>query len=239
MGARSCAELFAKGPDDPRKGCPLEREHQEHGFPAGRRREFSARLSCTQAQAVRINSSSCQVYLGIRKGESIPHIGDLVFTSESPVFTSQELTDFRTTSRTFSVYYPETRPGSDRYTVVVSINGRYEDWKGLSDEQYEAAKNRLIEESITALEKYIPGVTSKIDWRKPPRPGPSSAIPPISAEPRFRHQIRRIEGVVKICLTSSPGSTTPARSESSCPAGWEPSTTASSPPIRSTSLSVA
>jgi len=32
------------------------------------------------AQAVRINSSSCQVYLGF-EGESIPHIGDLVFTS--------------------------------------------------------------------------------------------------------------------------------------------------------------
>src|SRR5947199_291843 len=57
------------------------------------------------AQAVRINSSSCQVYLGIRKGESIPHIGDLVFTSENRNFSSAELTDFRTTSRTFSVYY--------------------------------------------------------------------------------------------------------------------------------------
>src|SRR5690606_25819765 len=77
------------------------------------------------AKAVRINSSSCQVYFGIRKGESIPHIGDLVFTSEAPVFSSEELTDFHTTSRTFSVYYPETRPGSDRYTVVVSLNGRY------------------------------------------------------------------------------------------------------------------
>src|SRR6185436_13084510 len=30
------------------------------------------------AKAVRINSSSCQVYFGIRKRESIPHIGDLV-----------------------------------------------------------------------------------------------------------------------------------------------------------------
>ena len=122
------------------------------------------------AEAVRINSSSCQVYLGIRKGESIPHIGDLVFTSENPTFSSRELTDFRTTSRTFSVYYPDTRPGSDRYTVVVSLNGHYADWKQLSDEDYEREKRRLIDESIAALERYIPGVGAKIDWKEAATP---------------------------------------------------------------------
>src|SRR5580692_266931 len=116
------------------------------------------------ARAVRINSSSCQVYLGIRKGESIPHIGDLVFTSQSPRLSSRELTDFHTTSRTFSIYYPETRPGMDRTTIVASINSRYEDWKALSDEAYEREKERLIDESLAALEKYIPGVRAKIDW---------------------------------------------------------------------------
>ncbi|HZZ57733.1 MAG TPA: FAD-dependent oxidoreductase, partial [Opitutaceae bacterium] len=55
-----------------------------------------------EARAVRINSSSCQVYFGIRKGETLPHIGDLVFTSQSPHFDSRELTDLHTTSRTFS-----------------------------------------------------------------------------------------------------------------------------------------
>jgi phytoene dehydrogenase-like protein len=122
------------------------------------------------AQAVRINSSSCQVYLGIRKGESIPHIGDLVFTSANPHFSSEELTDFHTTSRTFSVYYPDTRPGSDRYTVVVSINSRYADWNSLSEQEYEQHKQRLIEESLAALEKYIPGVRAKIDWMEAATP---------------------------------------------------------------------
>lgn len=122
------------------------------------------------AQAVRINSSSCQVYLGIRKGESIPHIGDLVFTSANPHFSSEELTGFHTTSRTFSVYYPDTRPGSDRYTVVVSINSRYADWNSLSEADYEQHKQRLIEESIAALEKYIPGVRAKIDWQEAATP---------------------------------------------------------------------
>lgn len=122
------------------------------------------------ARKVRINSSSCQVYFGIRKGETIPHIGDLVFTSAASKFDSKELTDFRTTSRTFSVYYPETRPGSDRYTVVVSLNGRYPDWQALSDEQYETHKQRLIEESLTALEKFIPDVRAKIDWMEAATP---------------------------------------------------------------------
>jgi len=122
------------------------------------------------ARAVRINSSSCQVYFGIRKGESIPHIGDLVFTSAALQFSSEELTDFHTTSRTFSVYYPDTRPGSERYTIVASLNGRYPDWKKLSEEDYELHKRRLIEESLMALERFIPGVREKIDWTEAATP---------------------------------------------------------------------
>jgi phytoene dehydrogenase-like protein len=122
------------------------------------------------AQAVRVNSSSCQVYLGIRKGETIPHIGDLVFTSASPTFSAGELTDLHTTSRTFSVYYPDTRPGSGRYTVVASINGLYSDWSALSEAEYAVEKERLVEESITALEKYIPGVRGLIDWKEAATP---------------------------------------------------------------------
>jgi phytoene dehydrogenase-like protein len=122
------------------------------------------------AQAVRINSSSCQVYLGIRKGETIPHIGDLVFTSASPEFSSGELTDLHTTSRTFSIYYPDTRPGSDRYTVVASINGLYSDWSALGEDDYAREKARLVEEAITALEVFIPGVRGKIDWKEAATP---------------------------------------------------------------------
>jgi len=122
------------------------------------------------AQAVRINSSSCQVYLGIRKGETIPHIGDLVFTSSSPAFSSGELTDLHTTSRTLSIYYPDTRPGLDRYTVVASINGLYSDWSGLSEAEYAREKERLIEESIAALERFVPGVREKIDWKEAATP---------------------------------------------------------------------
>ncbi|MBA3850416.1 MAG: phytoene dehydrogenase, partial [Opitutus sp.] len=109
-------------------------------------------------KAVRVNSSSCQVYLGIRKGETLPHIGDLVFTSDEPKFSSEALVDLRTTSRTFSLYYPDTRPGSDRCSVVVSLNARYQDWADLSDADYARHKERLIEESIVSLERFIPDI---------------------------------------------------------------------------------
>ncbi|MFT3828490.1 MAG: FAD-dependent oxidoreductase [Opitutaceae bacterium] len=117
-----------------------------------------------EAEAVRISPSSCQVYFGIRKGETIPHIGDLIFTSDAPSFSSTELVAKHTTSRTFSIYYPETRPGTDRYTVVASLNAKYGDWSKLTDEEYEAEKKRLIEESLTSLERFLPGVREKIDW---------------------------------------------------------------------------
>jgi all-trans-retinol 13,14-reductase len=123
-----------------------------------------------QAKAVRINTSSCQVYFGIRKGESIPHIGDLVFTSTAPTYSNEELTDFHTSSRTFSVYYPDTRPGTDRYTVVASLNGKYPDWNSLSEADYELHKKRMIEESLVGLEKFIPDVRAKIDWQEAATP---------------------------------------------------------------------
>ncbi|MDR1281912.1 MAG: FAD-dependent oxidoreductase [Opitutaceae bacterium] len=133
----------------------------EENFPAG---------FVGQARAVRTNTSSCQVYLGIRKGETIPHIGDLVFTSQAPEYSPREITSLHTTSRTFSVYYPETRPGGDRYTVVASLNGRYPDWQALSGDDYEAHKKRLIEEAIATLETFIPDVRGKIDWTEAATP---------------------------------------------------------------------
>ena len=60
-----------------------------------------------KAKSVRLNSTSCQVYIGLKRGCTIPDVGDLIFTSEAPSFSTDELTSFNTTSRTFSVYYPD------------------------------------------------------------------------------------------------------------------------------------
>jgi len=116
-------------------------------------------------RAVRVNSSSCQVYMGLRKGESIENIGDLVFTSAAENFSSDELTDLNTTSRTFSVYYPDMRPHIDppRYSVVASLNAKWSDWADMDEETYKKEKERLCEESLTSLETYLPGIRGKLD----------------------------------------------------------------------------
>ena len=116
-----------------------------------------------EARAVRLNNSSCQVFMGIRKGETVPYIGDLLFTSVAPEFDSTALCAKDITSRTFSMYYPDTRPGSDRYTIVSSTNANWEDWAYLPDEDYQRAKAHLIETTMDALEKYLPGIREKID----------------------------------------------------------------------------
>jgi len=117
-----------------------------------------------EARKVRLNNSSCQVYIGIKKGEKIDHIGDLIFTSVAEKFDSKEICSRNITSRTFSIYYPETRPGSNMYSIVSSTNANYEDWASLSEEQYRTSKAELIESTLDALEKYIPGVRGKIDY---------------------------------------------------------------------------
>lgn len=116
-----------------------------------------------EARAVRVNSSSCQVYLGIKKGEHIPEIGDLFFTSTAPELDSTALTALECTSRTFSFYYPHLRPGLDRYSVVCSTNANYRDWAGMDEPTYLAEKEKLARETIDILEKYLPGVREKID----------------------------------------------------------------------------
>ncbi len=115
------------------------------------------------AAAVRLNNSSCQVYLGLRRGETIDYIGDLVFHSTAPRFDSAAMCAMPPTSRTFSMYYPDLRPGSERYTIVSSTNADYADWAHLSEEEYRAAKQRLIESTLAALEKYLPNVRGQLD----------------------------------------------------------------------------
>jgi len=120
--------------------------------------------SCIEeAKKVRLNNSSCQVYIGIKKGERIDYIGDLLFTSEAKKFDPQKLCSKNTTSRTFSIYYPQTRPGSDMYSIVASSNANYDDWANLSKGEYHASKEELIQRTLDALEKYIPKIRYKID----------------------------------------------------------------------------
>jgi len=116
-----------------------------------------------EAKRVRLNNSTCQVYIGIKKGEEIDYIGDLLFTSEAEKFDSGELRNKNTTSRAFSIYYPQTRPGSNMYSIVACYNANYDDWANLSEEEYRASKEELIQRTLDALEKYVPKIRDKVD----------------------------------------------------------------------------
>ncbi|MFA4944107.1 MAG: FAD-dependent oxidoreductase [Lentisphaeria bacterium] len=128
--------------------------------------EFLAGLS-----QVRLSSSSCQVYIGIKPGEKFPWIGDLLFNSTWPEFDAAALLSRTITSRTYSVYYPEIRPGTDRYSIVASMNARYQDWAGLGPEEYRQAKQAMVEETLDALAAtYIPNIRALADWTEAATP---------------------------------------------------------------------
>jgi phytoene dehydrogenase-like protein len=127
--------------------------------------EFLAR-----AENIRVNNSSCQVYFGIAKGETITDVGDLLFTSKAPEFDAKELLDPHSSSKTFSLYYPKTRPGENRYTIVASMNSRYEDWATMPETLYQQQKQQLINRTLLDLQRYLPGVKEKIDWMEAATP---------------------------------------------------------------------
>lgn len=119
-----------------------------------------------EAERVRLNNSSCQVYIGLKEGATLPDIGDLIFTSEEERFSSAALKEFQTKSRTFSIYYPRTRPQSKtpRYTIVASTNANWSDWAELSESAYASAKQALQQQTLDALEALVPQVSNQIGW---------------------------------------------------------------------------
>jgi phytoene dehydrogenase-like protein len=108
--------------------------------------------------------------------------GDLLFSSTAPLFRTDALLSRDVTSRTYSFYYPRTRPGSDRCLIVSSTNARYEDWANLSPEDYEASKQVLVETTLDALARYLPDIRNKVDH--------AEASTPLT----FRHYTRHQQG---------------------------------------------
>lgn len=117
-----------------------------------------------QARKVRPNTSSCQVFMGLKLGETLPEMGDLIFYSEDEKFNTDLILSPKLGSQTFSIYYPDMRP--DRppyYAVVSSSNARYEYYKGLTEEQYLAQKKYNEEKALSVFEKLVPGFREKVD----------------------------------------------------------------------------
>ncbi len=146
--------------------------------------EFFDRQFVEQAAAVRLNNSSTQVYMALKPDDMLDEAtGDLLFSSVAPEFATEWLLSRDITSRTFSFYYPRTRPQArPRCVIVSSTNARYEDWAGLKPEEYEAGKRDLIRTTLDVLEKYVPDCRRRIDYVE-------------AATPRtFRHYARHPGG---------------------------------------------
>jgi len=117
-----------------------------------------------ETRAVRLNNSSTQVYIALKPGVQLDEsCGDLLFSSTAPLFRTDLLLSRNITSRTYSFYYPRTRPGSDRCLIVSSTNANYKDWADLPEEEYQASKKDLCETTLDALDKYVPNVRELVD----------------------------------------------------------------------------
>ena len=135
-----------------------------------------------ETKAVRLNNSSCQVYIALKPGEGFDDCGDLLFHSEHRGFDVDALCSRNISSRTFSFYYPQTRPGSDRWLIVSSTNAHYKDWAPLTDEEYTASKADLVETTLNCLQRYVPDIRAKLDHAE-------------ASTPRtFEHYTRHSEG---------------------------------------------
>ncbi len=118
-----------------------------------------------ETKKIRLNTSSCQVYMGIKEGESLPRMKDLIFYSEDEDFSTDLILSPKVGSQTFSLYYPDMRPElNNRFAIVSSSNSRFEDWANLNEEEYKQKKQALIDKALSALEKVLPGTSKKIDF---------------------------------------------------------------------------
>ncbi|HMO15369.1 MAG TPA: NAD(P)/FAD-dependent oxidoreductase [Pirellulaceae bacterium] len=137
-----------------------------------------------QANDVRLNNSSTQVYMSLHADDEIDrNTGDLLFSSTAELFRTELLLSKDITSRTFSFYYPDMRPSRDnRHFIVSSTNANYADWNELNSEEYAAAKQHLLETTLDALDKYVPNIRQRVDHIE-------------AATPRtFEHYTKHVDG---------------------------------------------
>ncbi len=137
-----------------------------------------------EAKEVRLNNSSTQVYMALADGDTVPReTGDLLFCSTAERFQTDLLLSRDITSRTFSFYYPDTRPeGKGRTLIVSSTNANFSDWHGLDKESYDESKKDLVETTLDSLEKYVPNCRERIVH--------AEAATPIT----FEHYTKHVDG---------------------------------------------
>jgi phytoene dehydrogenase-like protein len=126
--------------------------------------EYFDRKFVEDVRGVRLNNSSTQVYIALKPDEFVEEsMGDLFFTSTAREFRTDLLLSRDITSRTYSFYYPRTRPqGRPRCLIVSSTNANYDDWAQLPEEEYAASKQDLIDKTLDHLDRYIPNIRDRL-----------------------------------------------------------------------------
>ena len=153
--------------------------------------------------------------------------GDLLFSSTSREFRTDLLLSRDITSRTYSFYYPRTRPHAPpRHLIVSSTNAHYEDWTARRRAIIEASKQDLIETTLAAVEKYVPNIRERVDHVEAATPRTFQHYTQHWLGSSFGTKFEGLGREPRSLPSRSLDSTTPAVSVSSCPAGWGPSITA-------------
>lgn len=117
-----------------------------------------------EMQQVPLSVSVAQVYMGVKPGETIPEVADILFSSKEPQYDAAAFRAFPPRSISYSFYYPNhIRPDYDGTEVVASMCADYADWEGLDGEAYTAKKKQLADAILEDLSRYIPGIAEKLD----------------------------------------------------------------------------
>ncbi len=117
-----------------------------------------------EVRQVPLSVSVAQVYMGVRPGETIPEIADILFSSREPKYSAEAIRVFPPTSISYSFYYPNhVRPDYSGTEIVASVCANYSDWENLSDDEYNEQKLVLIETILADLDRHIPGIKEKLD----------------------------------------------------------------------------
>ncbi len=117
-----------------------------------------------EVRAVPLSVSVAQVYMGLRPGESIPEVADLLFSSTEPHYNAPGLRAFPPRSISYSFYYPRhIRPDYEGTEIVGSMCADYDDWENLSPEEYAKKKALLAETVLADLSRHLPGIREKLD----------------------------------------------------------------------------
>ena len=117
-----------------------------------------------EVAAVPLSVSVAQVYMGVRPGETIPEVADILFSSREPAYDAAAFRAFPPRSISYSFYYPNhVRPDYAGTEIVASMCADYADWENLPEDAYARKKEQLMRAILDDLSRYIPNVEAKLD----------------------------------------------------------------------------